>query len=304
MNRLMSPACLAVMLAAISSGPVVAAVEQPVADQSEGQIEDQANYWDRFKTKTLGLEAGAKPFYLRAGYTSLQPDSSSDEVSLDVPSDSPTTLAISSGPIEGSGASVNPVSFPSAIVGYRLPWDRGQWSIETILALPFTVEFEAEGTLKDESIAPYALGNIPTGVEPLGSEFGESKVLPPVVTVVYRFLMDKPLRPYIGGGLSYMITYDAEVTNPVLTAVGEPELEIDDVLGYVVQGGVEYNFYKDWWVNFDVKFIGGLEAEATVKNIWVETPDLPTYSPAEVGDASVNVTVDPWVYHIGVGFDF
>ena len=53
-----------------------------------------------------------------------------------------------------------------------------------------------------------------------------------------------------------------------------------------------------------MKFIGGLEAEATVKNIWVETPDLPTYSPAEVGDASVNVTVDPWVYHIGVGFDF
>ena len=295
MNKLMSSALLAAMFSAITSTPALAEVEQSA---------NEGNYWDRFKTNTLGMEKGAKPFYFRAGYTSLQPDSSSDEVSLSIPTDSPATLAIENGPIAGSGAKVNPVSFPSAIVGYRLPWDRGQWSVETILALPFTVEFEAEGTLKDESIAPYALGNIPTGVEPLGAEFGESKVLPPVVTVVYRFMMDKPLRPYVGGGMSYMITYDSEVTNPVLTAVGEPELEIDDVFGFVVQGGVEYNFYKDWWVNFDVKFIGGLEAEATVKGIWVETPALPTYSPAEVGDASVNVTVDPWVYHIGVGFDF
>lgn len=293
MNKLM----LSALLAASIGNSVSAAVEQADA-------ETEGNYWDRFKTKTLGMEAGAKPFYFRAGYTSLQPDSSSDEVSLSVPSDSAATLAISDGPIEGSGASVNPVSFPSAILGYRLPWMEGHLSVETVLALPFTVEFEAEGTLATESIAPYALGNIPTGVEPLGSEFGESKVLPPVVTLVYRFMLDKPLRPYVGAGMSYMITYDSEVTNPVLTAVGEPELEIDDVFGYVVQGGVEYNFYQDWWVNFDVKFIGGLESAATVKGIYVETPGLDLYPYAEVGDATVNVTVDPWVYHIGIGFDF
>jgi len=57
-------------------------------------------------------------------------------------------------------------------------------------------------------------------------------------------------------------------------------------------------------VNFDVKFIGGLESAATVKGIYVETPGLDLYPYAEVGDATVNVTVDPWVYHIGIGFDF
>lgn len=293
MNKVLTTALLAAMM----STPVWAQVEQPTA-------EPEGNYWDRFKTNTLGMEKGEKPFYFRAGYTSLQPDSSSDEVSLTVPSDSAATLAITSGPIAGSGASVDPVSFPSAVLGYRLPWMDGHLSVETILALPFTVEFKAEGTLADESIAPYALGNIPTGVPAMGEEFGESKVLPPVVTLVYRFMLDKPLRPYVGGGMSYMITYDSKVTNPILTQYGEPELEIDDVFGYVVQGGVEYNFYKDWWVNFDVKFIGGLEADATVSGIYVDTPALPTYSPAEVGDASVSVTVDPWVYHIGVGFDF
>ena len=301
MNKSVSFAPLAVLAAALA-----VALQSPalLAEVAQAEPASEGNIWERTKTNVLGMKPGAKPFYFRAGYTSLQPDSSSDEVSLSIPADSEATLAISDGPIAGSGASVNPVSFPSAIVGYRLPWMDGQWAVETILALPFTVEFEAEGTLATDSIAPYALGNIPTGVPPLGSEFGESKVLPPVVTLVYRFLPDKPLRPYLGAGLSYMITYDAEVTNPVLTAVGEPELEIDDVFGYVLQGGVEYNFYNDWWVNLDVKFIGGLEAEATVKGIYVETPELDLYPYVEVGDATVNVTVDPWVYHIGIGFDF
>ncbi|MCG8312073.1 MAG: hypothetical protein MI976_02555 [Pseudomonadales bacterium] len=264
---------------------------------------DVSEMWEDFKTETLGFEQGAKPFYFRAGYTLLAPDSSSSAVTLsDV--GGPASLAISDGPIDGSGASVEEVDFPSVVVGYTLPWLDGHLSLETILALPFTVEFKAEGTLVNESIAPNALGNIPTGVPALGDEFGETKVLPPVITLVYRFMLEQPLRPYVGGGVSYMISYDSKVTNPVLTEIGEPKLEIDNALGYVLQGGVEYRFYEDWWVNFDVKFIGGLEASATVSEIWVETPGLPTYSRARVGDASIDVTVDPWVYHLGVGFYF
>ena len=264
---------------------------------------DVADLWADFKTDTLGLEQGAKPFYFRAGYTLLAPDSSSSAVSLsDV--GGPASLAITDGPIAGSGASVEAVDFPSMVVGYTLPWLDGHLAVETILALPFTVEFKAQGTLVNESIAPYALGNIPTGVPALGDKFGETKVLPPVVTLVYRFRLEQSLRPYVGGGLSYMISYDSKVTNPVLTQLGQPKLEIDNALGYVLQGGVEYRFYDDWWVNADVKFIGGLEAAATVTEIWVETPGLPTYSRARVGNASIDVTVDPWVYHLGIGFDF
>lgn len=261
------------------------------------------NFWEDFKVETLGFKPGEKPFYFRAGYTLLAPDSSSNEVTLsDV--GGPASLAISNGPIDGSGASVEDVDFPSVIVGYTLPWLDGHLSVETILALPFTVEFKAEGTLVEESIAPYALGNIPTGVPALGEKFGETKVLPPVVTLVYRFRLQEALRPYLGAGMSYMLSYDSKVTNPVLTELGEPKLEIDDVFGYVLQGGLEYRFYEDWWVNFDVKFIGGLEPAAEVSDIWVETPGLPTYSRARVGDASIDVTVDPWVYHLGVGFNF
>lgn len=262
-----------------------------------------AGFWSTIKTGWLGLEPGATPFYFRAGYTRLAPDSSSTEISLsDV--GGPADLAVDNGPIRGSGATVESVDFPSVIVGWRLPWGDGNWAVETILALPLTVEFKTDGTLVNQSIAEYALGNIPTGVPPLGKEFGEAKVLPPVVTLVYRFLPGHALRPYVGAGMAYMLSYDAKVTNPVLTAVSQPELEIDPAFGFALQGGVEWNFAGNWWVNADVKFIGGLEAAAKVKDIWVEVPDLPLYDVARVGDASVDVTVDPWVFHIGIGFDF
>lgn len=290
MNRIIPFALVATLMSTAS----MAEVEQASED---------LGYWEGFKVNTLGMEKGSKPFYFRAGYTLLSPDSSSSEVVLsDV--GGPASLAISDGPIEGSGATVGDADFPSVIVGYQLPWLDGHLSVETIIALPFTIEFKTAGTLKDESIAPYALGNIPTGVPALGEEFGETKVLPPVVTLVYRFLLDKPFRPYVGAGMAYMITYDSEVTNPVLTALGEPGLEVDDVFGFAFQGGIEYNVYDNWWVNFDVKYIAGLETEAKVTDIWVETPGLPLYEVARVGDATIDVTIDPWVYHLGVGFDF
>jgi outer membrane protein W len=267
------------------------------------EAQSDPGFWSNIKTDWLGLAPGAKPFYFRAGYTLLAPDSSSTEVVLsDV--GGIAELAISNGPIAGSGAAVEETDFPSVIVGWQLPWGNGQWAVETILALPLTVEFTTTGTLKDESIAPFALGNIPTGVPALGEEFGEAKALPPVVTLVYRFLPGSSIRPYVGGGVAMLFAYDAEVTNPVLTAVSTPELEIDPAVGYAVQGGVEFRFWKDWWINADLKFIGGLETTATVKDIWVETPGLPTYEVARVGNATMDVTVDPWVYHIGVGFNF
>ena len=262
-----------------------------------------SGYWRDIKTGWLGLAPGAKPFYFRAGYTLLAPDSSSSTVNLSNVG-GPASLAIDNGPIAGSGASVEAVDFPSVILGWQMPWGDGNWALETVLALPLTVEFKADGALANTSIAPYALGNIPTGVPALGTEFGEAKVLPPVVTAVYRFLPHREIRPYVGAGLAYMLSYDAEVTNPVLTAVNQPKLEIDPAFGIAVQGGVEWKFYRDWWINLDVKFISGLDTSAKVSGIVVQTPDLPTYEVAEVGDATVDVTVDPWVYHIGVGFSF
>lgn len=292
----MSKSISFVLLAAILSTSVFAGPHQACAQRED-------DVWDRFKADALGIEKGRTPFYFRAGFNMLRTDSSSSQVVLSDVS-GPATLAVDSGPIDGSGVTVDGTNFPGVVVGCMLPWLNGHLSVETLLTLPFTVKFKTAGTLRDESIAPYALGRIPTGVPPLGEELGETKVLPPVVTLVYRFRLEKPLRPYVGTGMSYMITYDEKVTNPVLTAVDQPVLEVEDVFGVAFQGGVEYNFHGSWWVNFDVKFIAGLTPKATVSDIRVETPDLPVYDAARMGNASVDVTVDPWLYHLGVGFDF
>lgn len=243
------------------------------------------------------------PFYFRAGFTSLQPDASSSEVNLDNVGDI-AQLAISNGPIEDSSVNVEGVDFASIIVGYRLPWFGERFSLETILALPLTIKFTAEGGLANESISPFALGNIPTGIPPLGKEFGETKALPPVVTLVYKVLKNYKIKPYIGGGIAFMYTYDSKVTNAILTEVREPELEIENAMGYVGQAGFEINLTKRWKLNLDAKYIGGLESDATVKGIVVKTPGTPLFETADVGNASVTVKVDPTILSLGLGFDF
>ncbi|HVL00678.1 MAG TPA: hypothetical protein VM553_12740, partial [Dongiaceae bacterium] len=46
---------------------------------AQGAQADES-YWSHVKTDWLGFAPGAKPFYFRAGYTVLAPDSSSTEV--------------------------------------------------------------------------------------------------------------------------------------------------------------------------------------------------------------------------------
>ena len=267
---------------------------------SSVSAKDNPHFWDRIKTERLGFGADEKPFYFRAGVSQLKVDSNSSEVVLsDV--GGPASLAIDNGPIEGSGVEVEDTTIASAIVGLRL--GSGPWSLETILALPFTMEIKATGSLANEAIAPTALGNIPTGVPPLGEIFGETKVLPPIVTLVHRFRHQHRVRPYLGAGLVYLFTYDAKLTNPVLTEVAEPSLEVEDSLGYVLQAGMDIQFSKRWSLMLDVKQIK-VDTSATLSNLYVATPDLPTYGEARVGNADIDLELSPWAYHIGIGFDF
>ncbi len=117
-----------------------------------------------------------KKIYLRAGVVHIAPLEQSQEMVLaDV--DGPASLALHDGPIAGSGATISSATIPGIIVGYVLPFGNDKLSVETILGLPFTVKFQATGTLANESLAPTALG-IPTGVMPLGPDLGEAKALP------------------------------------------------------------------------------------------------------------------------------
>ncbi|MBC7978267.1 MAG: OmpW family protein [Myxococcales bacterium] len=240
-------------------------------------------------------------FYFRAGAATVAPITSSQELELaDV--DGPASLAVQNGPIAGSGATVDSATIPAAILGYVLPTASRRWSIETVLGVPFTVRFKATGTLATTSIAPTALG-IPTGVGPLGSELGEAKAVPPVITLVYQ-LTEGLVRPYVGAGVSVLFAYDAHVTNPMLTAVGEPEMTIAPAPGVVFQSGLDIRVWKKVYARLDVKFIAFMKARAEVRHIQVETPGLPLFDNVEVGTAKMNIWVNPLIVQGGVGVDF
>lgn len=240
--------------------------------------------------------------YFRAGVAVIAPAVQSNEMELaDV--DGPASLAVHNGPIAGSGASVDSATIPAAIVGYVLPFAGGQLSLETVLGTPFTVHFKATGTLANESIAPTALG-IPTGVGPLGPELGEAKAVPPVLTLVYQLVGHGPVRPYVGAGASVLFAYDAHVTNPMLTAVGEPEMKIKPSPGLVGQAGLDVRLWKTLYARLDVKFIALMKARAEVRHIQVETPGLPLFDNVEVGTAKMNIWVNPFIVQGGVGLDF
>ena len=250
----------------------------------------------------LGPAASPRRFYFRAGGAFVAPVTSSHEMELaDV--DGPASLAVKNGPIAGSGATVGSASIPALIVGYVLPTASRRWSLETVLGMPFTVKFMATGTLANMSIAPTALG-IPTGVGPLGPELGEAKAVPPVITAVYQLTSGGVLRPYLGGGVSVLLAYDAHVTNPMLTAIHQPDMSIPPAPGIVLQAGLDARLRKTVYARLDVKFIGLMMARTEVHHIEVQAPNLTLFDTVEVGTAKMNVWVNPFIVQAGVGVDF
>jgi outer membrane protein W len=245
--------------------------------------------------------AKATGFYFRGGILHVAPQSESREVELTNVTGI-TSLAIQNGPIAGSGVTIGSATIPAFIIGYVLPVLDGQLSLETVLGLPFSVKLRATGTLANESLAPYALGFIPTGVPPLGPELGEANVVPPLVTLVYRPQVGR-IRPFAGGGIGMLFTYDEHITNPVLTAVSTPTLTISRATGLVLQAGVEARIWENVYLRLDVKYVAFMDAHATIEHIQVQTT-LPLLSSANVGTALADVTVNPVIATAGIGADF
>ncbi len=257
-----------------------------------------------------------KCFYVRSvGILYLSPAlAQPDEVELQNV-EGPAALVIAEGPIPGSSSGVAPLAIPALSAGMIIrDWGTKTLSLEVVLAPPNMVEIEmtAEGSLATESLAPFALGSIPTGVPPAGHELGVIRALPPMLTAVYRPMAQKRIQPYVGAGLAYMIILGGEITNPLLTSVNPDPLLVGDHglgnLGVVAQAGAELRVAtvkgKNIFVNADVKFIGFLEVTATVKDVYVEAPEMPLFGAVKVGDASASVTVNPLVFQLGAGMDF
>jgi outer membrane protein len=134
------------------------------------------------------------------------------------------------------------------------------WAVELLASLPFShdIELAADGT-----------------------RVGETKHLPPTLSIQYMFPTGGPFKPYAGLGLNYTLFFDEETTGPLEGL----DLDLDGSFGVAAQLGFDYEISERMFVNLDVRWIN-IETDARLENAPLET-----------------VEIDPLVYSLTVGWN-
>jgi len=118
----------------------------------------------------------------------------------------------------------------------------------------------------------------------LGStNLGKISVLPPTLTLQYHFTPQNTFRPYVGAGFNYTEFY----SNGLSAGANNNVMVKSHSFGPALQVGADYSITKDWFVNVDVKklFISTQVSDATSGSLG-------------------NLTINPWVYGVGIGTKF
>ncbi|WP_404366682.1 OmpW family protein [Sphingomonas sp. MMS24-J45] len=111
-------------------------------------------------------------------------------------------------------------------------------------------------------------------------------VLPPTVTAQYHFNPSGKVRPYVGAGLNYTVFWNEKASDSLVAAVGPTRVHINDSVGYALQGGVDVDINKRFFLNVDAKYID-ISPRATLDT-------------TALGRQTVKTRISPVV--VGVGF--
>ena len=117
-------------------------------------------------------------------------------------------------------------------------------------------------------------------------DLGSVWLLPPTLTMQYHFTDLGKFKPYVGAGLNYTMFYNAK-SGPVADSV-----KYKNKFGFALQAGGDFEMANDMFFNIDVKKLF-LKTDVTV--------DATTAAGAVV---PANVTLNPWVFGIGIGKKF
>ncbi len=150
------------------------------------------------------------------------------------------------------------------------------WALDILGALPFSHDI----AVSSSDLA----GDLP---------LGETKHLPPTVSVQYHFTPEAAFQPYVGLGLNYTTFFDEEVTSEAV-GVGVTDISLDDSFGLALQVGADFEINEQWLVNVDLRYID-IETDATLT-----TNDGTTVGSLDAG----TVEIDPLVYSISIGYRF
>ena len=144
------------------------------------------------------------------------------------------------------------------------------WAVELLAAAPFKHDIKLSFDFEGDS---------------LSAKIGETKHLPPTLSLQYHFMPDQMFSPYVGVGANWTI-FSSEKLDPDLGA----KLSLSDSFGFAAQLGADINFSEQWFANIDVRYIQ-IETDAKI------TDDVST---EKIGTVKIN----PMVYSIMLGYRF
>jgi len=110
-------------------------------------------------------------------------------------------------------------------------------------------------------------------------DLGDTRLLPPTLTLQYHMAPESTIRPYVGAGVNYTVFYNEKVGKDINS------IKYSDNFGYAVQAGLDYMLDENVGINLDVK------------RLYLETDVL-----INDGAVTADVKLDPWI--IGAGFTY
>ena len=108
-----------------------------------------------------------------------------------------------------------------------------------------------------------------------GNEIGETKHLPPTLSLQYYFTNKSRITPFVGAGINYTYFFDEETDN-----LGGASLDLDDSWGLALHAGADFALSETSALRADVRYI-----------------DIETDAAVDGGDIG-KVEIDPWVFNV------
>lgn len=168
------------------------------------------------------------------------------------------------------------------------------WGLELLASTPFNHDIDGAGELS-------GLGTI-----------GETKHLPPTLSLQYHFNPGQKLRPYVGAGLNYTLFFDDSTNQGLHDGVvatangalgtnfsgGNTNLSIRDSFGPAFQAGLDFVYSEKWFWNVNVRYIM-IDVDASLRTSTFD-PD----GNEQLFFSRLETEIDPFVYSLQVGYRF
>lgn len=166
------------------------------------------------------------------------------------------------------------------------------WAVELLAATPFSHDIMVD-----------------TGAGE--AKLGDTKHLPPTLSVLYYFDTGTAVKPYVGVGINYTIFFDdsfdsalqgpnsptvvsisdGTTTTPIGAPLNAENLNLENSFGLSAQVGVDYDLGNNWSINASARYID-IDTKAKFTAVDGTVP------------GHVNVDIDPMVYSVMLGYTF